>query len=93
MGFDCFVAYCFFRLRTNAAAMTTTNTTTAPMAMYVSAGVPLVGGCTAWVGDGETDCGGVVVVGGVVVCVGGWVGTTIGATGSETAKAVPASLE
>ena len=63
-----------------------------PIAMYVVVGSALVGGVTAWVGEGETGCTGVDVGGTTGVAVGGacvGVGMTAGAAAvSSTPKAV-----
>ncbi len=64
--FDVF--YLRFR-KMSAATAAMTITTAAVMAMYVVVGIPLVGGSTAWLGDGDG-----------VGCVG-WVGATVGSGG------------
>jgi len=63
--------------------------------MYVVVGSALVGGLTAWVGEGETGVWTGVGLDGVI---GGWVAVGVGVTSAgdvpafETTKDVPASL-
>ena len=68
----------------------------AQIAMYVVVDSALVGGLTAWVGEGETGCIAVGERAGVTgVAVGEEVGLTTGAGAkpvSETAKSIPAAL-